>query len=303
MVPPRQHVFVTGFARSGTTLVAKLLDAQPGFTIAVDAHWVPLRTAQEVGGFAVELPASARTRALTWHKISLEGRSLTTHLSLGDLTTAGEFHRLALDEIAAPGDVVVGHKVNGYGPPTPVFEHLLTETDVRCVCVLRDVRDVVLSQSRLGDTTLDPRRWAEAARRLRALRDHPRLAVVRYEDLVGDPARALAPVERLLGVPVVTDLRELARNGRAWRDNSSFHDVQTRLDPRPIERWREHTRDAVVRFAAWSCSDELARWGYAPFPEAFAWRERARFARAAAVRRALHAARPWAGALRRLRSP
>lgn len=298
------HVFVTGFARSGTTLLARLLDAQPNVVCASDAYAAPLDTARDVGGFRVALSSAQRNRALARHRRSLEGRGFATRIGPDAFTTAGEFYRLALGELARPGDVIVGHKFPGHGPHTAVFERILTETEVRCVVVLRDARDVMLSQSHaLPDTAIDPDSWRSAARRLRALRGHPRLVVVRYEDLVRDPPHALAPVAQLLGVPLTTDLRELARDGRPWRDNSSFHDVEMLFDPRPMERWREHTRDPIVRFAAWWCADELARWGYAQFPESFAWRERARFARATAVRRTLRAARPWADALRGLRDP
>lgn len=304
MPEARKHVFVSGFARSGTTLLCNLLNAQPRFTVWSELMPAPLGTAQNVGGLKKALSRTERNRALAWHKLSLHGTPLTTRIGPDDFHTVGDFYRLAIDELGRDGDLVVGHKLAGYGPHTPVFEHILGETDVLCIFALRDVRDVVLSQANLVlGAAIDPDSWRIAARRLRELQGHPRLAVVRYEDLVRDPARALEPVERLLGIPLVTDLRELARNGKPWRDNSSFHDVEKLFDRRPVERWREHTHDPVVRFAAWWCADELERWGHAPFPESFSWRERARFARATAVRRALHAARPLGEAVRRLRNP
>ena len=304
MVETRTYLFITGFARSGTTLVANLLGAQPRFTVVSDSHAIPLDIAQGAGGFHVALSARDRNRALASHKVWLQGELRSSRLAPESFGTVGEFYRLTLDEIAQPDDLVVGHKVTDFGPDTPIFPRILAETDLRCVCVLRDVRDVVLSQSnRLSGSTTDPARWNAAARRLRELAGHPRLAVIRYEDLVRDPARALAHVEKLLGMPLVTDLDALTQHGQRWLENSSFHDVTRLFDARPVERWRAHIVEPVVRFAAWSCADELAQWNYAPFPEPFSWRERARFVRATAVRRTLYAARPLADSLRRLRNP
>jgi hypothetical protein len=300
----RQRFFVSGFARSGTTLLAGLLDAQPQFSCVAESHVAPLLAADAAGGFHVDLSREARNRLLARHRFTVAGTPFATRIRPNDFRTADEFYRLALEEVARPDDLVVGHKINGYGPHKEVFGKLLVETDVRCIHILRDARDVLLSQSNfIVESVIDPQLWVTAAQRLRELGEHPRLAIVRYEELVRDPARALAPVEKLLGLPLVTELRTLAYRGHPWVDNSSFHDVDRLFDSRAVERWRAHTHVPVVRFAAWRCADELARWGYAPFPESFSWRERARFARAAAVRRASSAARPVADAVRRWRDP
>lgn len=298
------QLFLTGFAKSGTTLLANLLGAQPHFTIRSDGIAAPLGAAAEVGGFHRELPPHLRNRALAMHRQSLVVHGLETRIRPGDFRTAGELYARALAEIARPDDLVVGHKLTAFGPHTAVFDALLRETEVRCVCILRDVRDVVLSQknSLLG-SAVDPDTWLAFARRSRELDGHPRVAVVRYETLVEDPERALAPIARLLGMPIAHDLERSTLRGRPWRDNSSFHDVEQTFDRRPVGRWREATADPSVRFAAWWCADELARSGYPKFGEPFSWQERVRFARARAVRAFWRRASPIAQAARRLRNP
>ena len=304
MPNPRRHLFVTGFARSGTSMLAHLLDAQPHITVRGEALSAPLGIAAETGSFAQTLSTSQRNRALAWHKQSLETQQAQTRITPEDFATPAELYRLALDEIARDDDVVAGHKLTGYGPHTDVFDTLLRDTDTRCVCVLRDVRDVVLSQAGwLQGRVIDPDSWVRFARRLRALEDHPRVAVVRYEALVQDPDRALEPVRRLLDVPIRVDADWRDRHDRAWRDNSSFHDVSRPLDSRPVERWREAREDPVVRFAAWWSAQELAQWRYPPFDDRFSLSERVRFARARAVRTATRNARPLVAAVRRLRTP
>ncbi len=304
MTESRKYVFITGFARSGTSLLANLLNRQPRVTVWSDGYAGPLAVADAVGGFRRILDPAQRSQALARHKLALDNQGARTELTTNDFTTAAELYRRALDELGREDDIVVGHKVTGYGPHTDVFRHILDETDVHCICILRDVRDVVLSQRHRTGTAIDPDSWSLFARRSRALQGHPRLVVIRYEDLIRNPEATLAPIEALLGIRIDTRVETLAyRGSESWTENSSFHDVGRLFDPRPIERWREHVGDPAVRFAAWWCADELERWGYAKFPEAFAWRERARFARATAVRAAMAQARPLRDAVRRLRNP
>lgn len=304
MMESRKHVFITGFARSGTSLLANLLNRQPHVTVWGDGYAAPLAVAEAIGGFRRGLRPEERSQALARHKLALANQAANTTLSPDDFATTGEFYRRVLDELARQDDIVVGHKVTGYGPHTDVFRLVLEETDVHCICVLRDVRDVVLSQRHRTGTSIDPDSWNLFARRARALLEHPRLAVIRYEDLIRDTEATLAPIGALLGIHIDTGVETLtARADQPWTENSSFHDVGRLFDPRPIERWREYVHDPTVRFAAWWCSDELSRWGYASFPESFSWRERARFARATAVRATMARARPLRDAVRRLRDP
>lgn len=300
----RKYLFITGFARSGTSLVANLLNHQPRVTVWSDGYAGPIAVAQAVGGFRRVLCSEERSQALARYKLSLENQAAQTGLSPGDFSTAEELYRLVLDDLGRETDVVVGHKVTGYGPHTDVFRRILEETEVHCICVLRDVRDVVLSQWQRTATTIDPHSWRLFAERTRALEGHPRLAVVRYEELVQDPPKALAPVEALLGMKIDANAESLSyRRDEPWIENSSFHDVRRPFDARPIARWREHRTDPNVRFAAWWCERELAHWRYPPFGEPFSWRERIRFARARTVRALWREARPLGEAVRRLRNP
>lgn len=277
---PLRRVFITGLARSGTTLLANLLNAQPQAKVWSDALQAPFIMAERSGGFARPLGPRERNVALSWLDFQLQGTPHRTALRADDFATVGELYQRVLEEVAGPTIKIVGHKINGFGPGTRVFGELLAQTDVRCICVLRDVRDVVLSQrNHIHGKATATDRWTRWAREAFALRDHPRVVVVRYEDLVTSPAAALEPIERLLGIRVALDLSELRHIDQPWVENSAFHDVQRLFDPRPAGRWREHLADPAVREAAWRNASALATWDYPPFPEAFRRRERLRFAR------------------------
>lgn len=274
----RQYLFVTGFARSGTTLLTNLLNSQSSAKVWSNFYGGPFVCAKRFGGFVNKLSPQARNVALSWHKFSLEQLDIQSEIKKDDFDTVWGLYKLGLDELAGENDKIVGHKINGFGPNTEVFRMALEETDLRIICVLRDIRDVVLSQSNhLHEKVTRCETWSLAAKKMRELAGHPRVAVVRYEDLVLEPFRAVEPVQDLLGLKIDFDLPFLLHHDAMWRDNSAFHDVGKLFDPRPVERWRRHTDNALVRRAAYSCRKEIERWGYPAFTEEHGFEEKAKY--------------------------
>jgi hypothetical protein len=280
---PRRHLFVTGLPRSGTTLVANLLGSQPRITLRPDALGGALSAAQRLGGFDRQLNALERNVALSWVDFETQGRpeaSALSHLRPDGFRTVGELYHQALEAVAHDDDAVVGHKVNGHGPHTDVFWWLLEQTDVFALCVVRDLRDVVLSQRNHLHRRLSPfDHYRTLARRLPELRAHPRCIVLRFEDLLRDRRAALRPLERTLEIELDADPPQLFHGGQPWLENSAFHDIERPFDTRALQRWREHRDDPLVREAAFRCSAALQRLGYSCERERFTLGERLRFTR------------------------
>jgi hypothetical protein len=270
---PRQ-VLIMGRPRTGTTLVSNLLNSQPRSTVLSDLLSTPLMEARRRGGFERALTAVERNRCLFAVKWELRATSRRLEVGPDGFRTLAELYDRALRALGSPGDHVVGHKIAGL---EQVLPQVLEQTAVRCIYVVRDVRDVALSQWNVSPRgiTLSIYAWKQGVQIARSLAPHPRLLLLRFEDLVTDPARAVRPVEALLGRPVRTDLEELRHDAAPWIENSAFHDVERVLDPRPSGRWRREPDHPLVRHAAWACASELEQLGYdAPDLSALTWRDR-----------------------------
>lgn len=288
------HVVVLGLPRSGTTLVANLLNSQPNCTVYHDFLSAPLYAAKTVGGFDRVLDPRMRNRVMGQIQPDVTGFECSAPTLLG-------IYMAALQAIAREGDTVVGHKVVGEFALT---EPVLTTTDVRVIYVLRDVRDVVLSHWEFGWDNIDAaiERWRQAAAAVSRIEQHPRVAIIRFEKLIRCPHAELEPVEKLLGFPINVDLPQLRSRSAdpRWHHNSSFHDLKGLFDRQAVERWRQHATTPLVRYATFACRRELAAGGYdcAPLAE-LSPRERLKFAIRATVLEAASRAAGLRGSLRR----
>ena len=87
-------------------------------------------------------------------------------------------------------------------PPdtTRIQKIFLADEQLFLVAMLRDPRSVMTSKhpSRPDVYFSSYYRWAEYVRALSAFRDHPRCLLVRYEDLIGDPAGTQARINTML---------------------------------------------------------------------------------------------------------
>jgi len=151
----------------------------------------------------------------------------------------------------------------------------------RFIVVERDPRAIV--NSMLGYLPIDPgqvghtlsvlRHWRKEGAllgRFAAMSDiGDRLFLVRYEDLVADPAATTSQLCGFLSIEFRADMVDLdgaidLPTGRKWKGNSTFDVSLDNISTAPTERWRDKLpRDAIaaVEFAAGI--DMLAR-GYEP---------------------------------------
>jgi hypothetical protein len=123
--------------------------------------------------------------------------------------------------------------------------------DLYFLSVVRDPRDVVTSRLEPGsDYYCEPERAVRALRAVSAF-EHPRHAVVRYEDIVADPARAFERVFEFLGEPFDPVFLERSRRTGVTRDPARVRQPKV---TRPISadwsgRWRDPAHeDRIERF-------------------------------------------------------
>lgn len=231
-------LMVTGQRRSGTTLLANLLDAQPQVTVLRDFLGVarlhraagspPLGAAltltQQEG---VRQGFNRHNRALALPPDRTAELDGLADLEVGSAWSLVDFHRRVLAGAAASDDLVVGHKTTM--AEQIVLPLLIAEPELRVVGIVRDPRDVLRSAARRfpDEAPFDIlSRWRVGARALELAQTHEptaeRVLVVRYEDLVGDPDSTLSRLGDFLGLDHLAVPDHLTDHGSNWESNSSF---------------------------------------------------------------------------------
>ncbi len=98
------------------------------------------------------------------------------------------------------------------------------------------------------------REWNHAAGQVpRLLRDPSRFCVVRYEDLVKHPERAMKSVCRLGGFDFNERMLDPTRAGGGWGGNSSFQTAFKGIDVSPVDHWKDYLTDHEIWWIEFHC--------------------------------------------------
>jgi Sulfotransferase family len=275
------YVFIVGCARSGTTLVRRIVDSHPALAITRETHWI---TKWLERGEGITPDGAATPEILE----SLMAYEKFTRLPIA----TGDLEALFEAEEALPyaqfvtgvfdlygrafGKPLVGDKTPAYVRRIPTLHELWPRA--RFVHVIRDGRDVALS-------AVSWRRASRLAERFSTWSDEPygtaavwwdwlvRLGreagaslgtglyyELRYERLVDDPAGECAALCRFLDIPF--DERMLAYHDAPLRAPPGLYPKRRRWPPITpgLRDWRSQMAAAAVeRFEAASGTllDEL----------------------------------------------
>jgi hypothetical protein len=187
------YVFIVGAARSGTTLLRRIVDAHPQIAITRETHWI---TKQLDGNRPAgpELLARLATEE-RFTRMDVDQTQLERLLARPEPVSYAEFVTAVFDLYGkAQGKRLVGDKVPGYVLEIPTLHDLFPHA--RFVHLIRDGRDVCSSVLEWGrKQPPDPvgkiaRGWEEWVRAGRAAgsRLGPGLYhELRYEALVTEP--------------------------------------------------------------------------------------------------------------------
>lgn len=205
---------IMGLPRSGTTLLAQCLNAHSEVVVPdetdflVPAAWVTQQVDDPDAGRRLVADVICSTDAF--------GRTLGAYLSAADVRAAVAEAPYTLSDAtqAVYRRVAEAAGVQVAGDKSPNDMHqvdllirsgLFTES-ITVIHLVRDPRDVITSMAKLGWLDGLDTRWARLwAGANRALHDHvsgeDRYLVVRYEDLVADPAQGFERLCEHIGVP------------------------------------------------------------------------------------------------------
>jgi hypothetical protein len=242
---------VLGHARSGTSLVCRLLLDQLGVNFGTESQFI-VRYHQKLSRYG-DLSDDSRLRWLL-QDISRERFFARTRQNFGFIfdveralrsvqprTYAGVLRSIFEQFAASQGHVRWGDKTPDYSHHLPVIRELFP--DAQFLHVVRDGRDVAHS---LFATGFGPKNSYEAALAWRQTLDEVRrfrdtvppgaFAEIHYEELVGDPVRTLSGVARFLGIDSHAALIDtLAPRLRVQVRSSSVLKWKQRLSWREIE--------------------------------------------------------------------
>ena len=316
--PRDAAIFVGGMPRSGTSLMRVILDSHPDVAMFPGELplWRELASAHAGRSLARAADRDALIRDLVTHprmrraRMTLDGDELTAALAREPAVSLGTVFAHALRQYARRE----GKPRWGVKDPRSEFhaDLILAELPAaRVVHMLRDPRDVLASQraiwgsraQHIVSTTHDWRRSAALARRHQAVH-RGSYTVVRYEDLVLDPARVVQDLCRSLDLeyrPAMLDLAGQPLWPNDEGDDSRPDGSSAAISAGSVGR---HVRDLApgeAGYVEWRARREMDDWGYARATPAA--RGRARIARCLAEEGAWHLLRSlqlWAPIARAL---
>jgi hypothetical protein len=293
-------VFLVGCARSGTTLLQRLVDAHPRIAITPELHWITdyfrepkwlspegQVTAEQVAGMTEQ----KRFRQFEFTREAFQGL-----LGSGEPVSCPDF----LERIFAlygqnKGKRLVGNKTPAYVRRIPTLHGLWPEA--KFIHLIRDGRDVCLSvlnwnhafktAGRYSTWAEDPvvttALWWERKVRLgrQAGQSLPAALYyeIRYEELVARPAEVCTQLCDFLGV-AYDDAMLRFHEGRtrnepgldakkAWRPiTPGLRDWRTQLSPQDVERFEAAVGELLNELGysrafprpSPECQEQTARW-------------------------------------------
>lgn len=263
------RLLVTGERRSGTTLLANLLNAADQITVYRDFMHIA-RLPRVIGAASLVAPLTGSQKQALIRHLQREAVTLRAE-GMADVTptafdTLIDFYTGVLDQITRPGDLVVGHKTTAaHGAIGPLLQHV---PRLKVVYLLRDPRDVTLSAVKRfphQSWSVHVGNWRDSygtVHRLLTGGDTRALIhVVRFDHLLMNRAATLSALARFLGIDEIREPQAMTDYGREWQDNSSFGDLRGGLDTAPVDRWRQQD-PALGRTVELLLHDLMAQAGF-----------------------------------------
>ena len=271
----RQVAFlIVGLARSGTTLSQRLAAEIDGVWVARETHFWSryLHSDHRFGSRHVTRPAVRKLLSEMQRPDELialtadEGATILARVA-PEGCTPWELFANVVDSLSPDGPQTLGEKTPAHAG---MATRLLAEQPaLKVVAIVRDPRAIFASMLSvpwgLRDSQRLAWRWRLIYERLLADVDafgRHRVMLVRYEDIVADPAGYQADLAAFLDVPLqVSAMKddELFLAGETWKQRALEAPDANRIDA-----WREHLAAADVALIERITAPVATPLGYAP---------------------------------------
>lgn len=277
--PRDPAILVGGMPRSGTSLMRDILGSHPDVAMFPGELplWRELAAAHAGRSLARAEDRDALIRDLVTHprmrraRMTLDGDELAAALAGEPAVSLGTVFAHALRQYARRE----GKPRWGVKDPRSEFhtDQILAELPAaRVVHMVRDPRDVLASQraiwgsraQHIVSTTYDWRCSAALARRHQAVY-RGSYAVVRYEDLVIDPARVVRDLCRTLDLdyrPAMLDLAEQPPGPEGEGGDSRPAGPSTAISAGRVGRHLRDLAPGEATYIEWRARREMDDWGY-----------------------------------------
>lgn len=247
-----RFVFVVGFARSGTTLLATLLDRHSCIAATPETHF-----------FNVVIPANARLNTRYDAKKSIA--HFLANERVADLSLTVDDFSVLLQQDKCTWRDIYSHALALYGERrgakivvektpghmTKIDTILDWYPDAKIIHIVRDGRDSVLSLMRVDWAHDNLRRhsanWRWETKRMRRFREVSpnNIYELNYESLLGEPEACLRRVCEFIGVDFEASQLDATTEGNAipaWESGWKLKAAET-IDPSRIQAWRKTATD------------------------------------------------------------
>lgn len=277
-------IFVVGAPRSGTSLLARMLDAHPAIGLADELCFfdivlaarreVPeLDSAERIERFLELLPHMDHVRYWADGPALIEAAA--ARLRADPCPSYARFYRHLMEaRAAALGARRFGEKTPWNVRHLEALEALFP--NARFLHIVRDPRAVVASKRKLPRTSRDvvtnAVKWSIDVAAAGRWRDGSparaaRLLEIRYEDLVRSPEPVLRRVADFLGEAFDRSMLAFAEAGAlAFQDQPWREGVRRPLFDSSLEAWRDEFTPAQVWLIQRLARAGMTRYGYAPEP-------------------------------------
>lgn len=240
-------LFVVGAARSGTTLMRRILNSHPQIFISKETRFLRYRPAVDLLRYGhVDARVRPELRDLIEHCLTSEKWSKVEAIAglLDRFDNIQDVYRHVCLLEAPPRELeYIGDNTPAYVGLLPVLFDLFPNS--RAIHVVRDPRAVASSVMRLtfgaNNARLAAYDWINAVGHgLAAEAGHPeRVLRIRYEDVVRNPSMATARIARFLGVEEAFHPDHVGSEDSEFAGRMGHHTNLSRpIDPGLAEQWR-----------------------------------------------------------------